>query len=56
MSAVVGIGVDLLRIGTIAPSVEREDDPFVQKMYTPAELALIRSRDLQLYIYDTRFA
>lgn len=56
MSAVLGVGTDILCIKTIAPSVQREEDPFVQRIYTPAERTLIQSRDIPLYSYATRFA
>lgn len=56
MSSVVGVGTDILRVGTIAPSVAAPDDPFVQKIYTAAERALIQNRDIPLYSYATRFA
>lgn len=56
MSAVTGVGVDILRVGTIAPSVATPESPFVQKIYTAAERALIQRRDIPLYSYATRFA
>ena len=56
MSGVLGVGVDILRVDTIAPSVARPDDPCVRRIDSPAEQALIRGRDIPLYSYATRFA
>ena len=52
----LGIGTDLLHIQTIAPSVTDPGEPFVRKIYTEKELALILSRPVPLYSFATRFA
>ena len=46
-----GIGTDILNIHQIESSVSDRQDPFVRKIYTPAE-----SRPIPLYSYATRFA
>ena len=51
-----GIGTDILNINQIESSVSDRQDPFVRKIYTPAEIELIESRPLPLYSYATRFA
>ena len=51
-----GIGTDILNIHQIESSVSDLQDPFVRKIYTPAEIELIESRPLPLYSYATRFA
>ena len=50
-----GIGTDILNINQIESSVSDRQDPFVRKIYTPAEIELIESRPLPLYSYATRF-
>ena len=49
MSAVAGVGTDLLRAGTIALSVAAPSGPFVQKAHSAAERAHIQSRVRRLY-------
>ena len=39
-----GIGTDILNIHQIESSVSDLQDPFVRKIYTPAEIELIESR------------
>ena len=51
-----GIGTDILNIHQIESSVSDRQDPFVRKIYTPAEIELIESRPIPLYSYATRFA
>ena len=50
-----GIGTDILNIHQIESSVSDRQDPFVRKIYTPAEIELIESRPIPLYSYATRF-
>ena len=52
----LGIGTDILKLSSLASSVQEETDPFVQATYTERERALIRSREVPLYSYGTRFA
>ena len=44
-----GIGTDILNIHQIESSVSDRLDPFVRKIYTPAEIELIESRTIPLY-------
>ena len=44
-----GIGTDILNIHQIESSVSDRQDPFVRKIYTPAEIELIESRPIPLY-------
>lgn len=51
-----GIGVDILKINNLANSVSDISDPFVKKVYTEKELALINSRSIPLNSFATRFS
>lgn len=54
-----GIGTDILGIGALCPILEQEhyqNDSFIRRTYTPAEIALAESREIPLYCYATRFA
>lgn len=53
---VYGIGTDILKISNIAPCVSNLNDPFVRKIYTPAEVELITSRPIPLNSFATRFS
>ena len=51
-----GIGTDIIRIKQLDFVTKDLDDPFIQKTYTPKELALILSRPAPLNAFATRFA
>ena len=49
----LAVGVDLVEIGRIARAIERWGDRFLQRVYTPAEVARCRGRVPELAV---RFA
>ena len=53
---IYGIGTDILKISSIASGTADLNDPFVQKTYTPKEIALITSRPIPQNSFATRFS
>ncbi len=54
-----GIGTDILQIQKLKPIFDapnHQTDSFVQRTYTPAEIALAEARPVPLFCYATRFA
>ncbi|MEZ3471213.1 MAG: hypothetical protein K1W40_23440 [Schaedlerella sp.] len=53
---IYGIGTDILKISSIASGTADLNDPFVQKTYTPKEIALITSRPIPQNSFATRLS
>jgi holo-[acyl-carrier protein] synthase len=51
-----GIGVDIIEIGRIRQSIESIGDHFVQKVFTPAEIAYCNTKAHRFQHYAARFA
>lgn len=55
-SRILGIGTDLAEVDRIRHSVERFGDRFVNRIYTPREIAYARSKANSLERFAARFA
>jgi len=53
---VVGIGIDILKIGNLNTDNLKENDPFLLANYTSLEIRAAGDRENPLYYYATRFA
>ena len=53
---IVGTGVDLAEVGRIRASVERFGARFVERIYTPAEIAYVERKANRYERYAARFA
>jgi len=53
---IVGTGVDLAEVPRIRASIERYGDRFVQRIFTPAEIAYVESKANRFERYAARFA
>ena len=53
---VVGIGTDLAEISRVARSIERFGERFLQRVYTPGEIAYCQSKKNFAESYAARFA
>ncbi len=53
---IVGTGVDLAEVGRIRSSVERFGAKFIDRIYTPAEIAYVEERANRFERYAARFA
>jgi holo-[acyl-carrier protein] synthase len=53
---IVGTGVDLAEVPRIRASIERFGDKFIQRIYTPAEIAYVERKANRFERYAARFA
>ena len=53
---VLGCGVDIVRVGQLQEAVTRWGDRFLERVYTPGELAYGRGRSRQYEFFAARFA
>jgi holo-[acyl-carrier protein] synthase len=54
---IYGVGVDLVRVDRIAQAIARYGDRFLERVFTPAEIAYCRSRARQgIWQFAQRFA
>lgn len=53
---VAGIGIDLIEIHRIAESIEKTGDRFLEKLFTPAEIAFCSDKANPAQHYAARFA
>lgn len=53
---VFGIGIDVVEVERIASAIERHGEPFLAKIFTPAERAYCESRKQSAMHYAARFA
>ncbi|MEO8597867.1 MAG: holo-[acyl-carrier-protein] synthase [Candidatus Solibacter sp.] len=53
---IVGTGVDLAEVPRIQASIERFGDRFIQRIYTPAEIAYVERKANKYERYAARFA
>lgn len=53
---VFGIGIDVVEVARIASAIERHGEPFLTKIFTPAERAYCESRKESAMHYAARFA
>jgi len=53
---VFGIGIDVVEVARIASSIERHGEPFLTKIFTPAEREYCESRKTPAMHYAARFA
>jgi holo-[acyl-carrier protein] synthase len=53
---IVGTGVDLAEVPRIRASIERFGDRFVQRIFTPAEIAYVERKANRYERYAARFA
>lgn len=53
---ILGSGVDLAEVDRIQRSIERYGQRFVQRVYTPAEIAYVQRKANQFERYAARFA
>lgn len=53
---VFGIGIDVVEVERIASAIERHGEPFLAKIFTPAERAYCESRKPSAMHYAARFA
>lgn len=53
---IVGIGVDIVEISRIKQSIERFGDHFINKIFTPAEIAYCSEKANRYQHYAARFA
>ena len=53
---IVGTGVDLAEVPRIRASIERFGDRFVQRIFTPAEIAYVERKANRFERYAARFA
>src|SRR5215813_3419461 len=53
---ILGTGVDLAEVGRIREAIERYGDRFIQRIYTPAEIAYVERKANRFERYAGRFA
>ncbi|MBF0593925.1 MAG: holo-ACP synthase [Candidatus Omnitrophica bacterium] len=53
---VVGIGIDIVEISRIRTAVDKWGDKFIERIFTPPEIAYARSHTLPFQHYAGRFA
>lgn len=53
---VLGCGVDIVRVSQLKTAVERWGDRFLERVYTPQELAIGRHRSRRYEYFAARFA
>lgn len=53
---IFGIGIDVVEVERIASAIERHGEPFLAKIFTPAERAYCDSRKNPAMHYAARFA
>ena len=53
---IVGLGTDLAEIGRVARSIERFGERFLERIYTPAEIAYCQSKKSFAESFAARFA
>ena len=53
---VFGIGIDVVEVARIASAIERHGEPFLAKIFTPAEREYCESRNQSAMHYAARFA
>lgn len=53
---IVGTGVDLAEVSRIRASIERFGPKFIQRIYTPAEIAYVERKANRFERYAARFA
>ena len=53
---VLGCGVDIVRVSHLERAVKRWGDRLLQRIYTPREIAIGRSRSRQFEFFAARFA
>jgi holo-[acyl-carrier protein] synthase len=53
---IVGTGIDLAEVPRIQASIERFGDRFIQRIYTPAEIAYVERKVNRYERYAARFA
>ena len=53
---IVGTGVDLAEVDRIRKSIERYGERFIQRIYTPAEIAYVERKANKFECYAARFA
>lgn len=51
-----GIGIDVVEVARIAAAIERHGEPFLAKIFTPAERAYCETRKAPAMHYAARFA
>jgi holo-[acyl-carrier protein] synthase len=55
-SPMIGVGTDIVNFSHLRAITLVQEDPFIQKTYTPNEIAQAISRPEPFYYYVTRFA
>ena len=53
---IIGVGSDLVDIKRVARTIERFGDPFIQRIYTPVEIARAERRVDRIATYAKRYA
>jgi holo-[acyl-carrier protein] synthase len=53
---IFGIGIDVVEVARIASAIERHGEPFLARIFTPAERAYCESRKQSAMHYAARFA
>ena len=53
---IVGLGLDIAEIDRIGAAIERHGEPFLKRLYTPAEVAYCESHKNRFERYAARFA
>lgn len=53
---IVGTGIDLAEVDRIQASIERHGDRFIQRIYTPGEIAYVERKANKYERYAARFA
>jgi holo-[acyl-carrier protein] synthase len=53
---IVGVGIDLAEVGRIREAIERHGPRFIQRIYTPAEIAYVERKANRYERYAGRFA
>lgn len=53
---IFGIGIDIVEVGRIATAIQRHGDPFLSKLFTPAEREYCESMKNSAMHYAARFA
>ena len=53
---IVGLGVDIAEVGRIAAAIERHGRPFLQRVFTPAEIAYCEKHRNRVERFAGRFA
>lgn len=53
---IFGIGIDVVEVDRIASAIERHGEPFLAKLFTPAEREYCESRKHSAMHYAARFA